>query len=91
MRIRTYLKPFLEEAGDKTRLERLFTNNHFDSFQPESSTAKLTKPTPLETQATINIIYVKIHYTAHFDCKIQTTVLAVATCRTDVCRGVLVA
>ena len=36
-------------------LELLFTNNHFDSIQPESTTVKLTKPTLLETQATINL------------------------------------
>ena len=35
-------------------LELLFTNNHFESIQPESTTVKLTKPTLLETQATIN-------------------------------------
>ena len=57
-------------------VELLFTNNHFDSIQPESTTVKLTKPTLLETQATIN--------TVHFDCEIQTADLAVAACRTDV-------
>ena len=36
-------------------LELLFTNNHFDSIQPESTTVKLIKPTLLETQATINL------------------------------------
>ena len=36
-------------------LELLFTNNHFNSIQPESTTVKLTKPTLLETQVTINL------------------------------------